>query len=93
MERRLNFLFETEMPSAETRPLFEQAARLGVGFYLGSSQLTVESGGRRRQRQLRKDDELAVYGMGLPHQIEHASQDLRAGLDARDPPYLGGPRR
>ncbi len=27
--------FEREMPSAETRPLFEAAAELGVGFYLG----------------------------------------------------------
>ena len=27
--------FETEMPGPETRPLFETAAELGVGFYLG----------------------------------------------------------
>ena len=32
--------FEREMPSDETRPLFEEAARLGVGFHLGYAELT-----------------------------------------------------
>ncbi len=32
--------FETEMPSAETQPLFDEAARLGVGFSLGFAELT-----------------------------------------------------
>jgi predicted amidohydrolase len=27
--------FETEMPGPETRPLFDEAAKLGIGFYLG----------------------------------------------------------
>ena len=34
--------FETEMPSEETRPLFDEAARLGVGFSLGYAELTEE---------------------------------------------------
>ncbi|HSM39135.1 MAG TPA: N-carbamoyl-D-amino-acid hydrolase [Afifellaceae bacterium] len=34
--------FETEMPSAETRPLFETAADLAIGFYLGYAELTDE---------------------------------------------------
>ena len=34
--------FETEMPSAETRPLFEAAAELGMGFYLGYAELTPD---------------------------------------------------
>ena len=37
--------FEREMPSAETRPLFDAAAALGVGFHLGYAELTPE--GRR----------------------------------------------
>jgi predicted amidohydrolase len=32
--------FETAMPSAETQPLFDEAKKLGVGFYLGYAELT-----------------------------------------------------
>jgi len=39
--------FEREMPGPETRPLFEEAARLGVGFCLGYAEL-IEEGGRTR---------------------------------------------
>ena len=50
MERdeEIDAFFETEMPSADTRPLFEEAARLAVGFYLGYAELTVEGGRKRR---------------------------------------------
>lgn len=41
----LDAWFETEMPSPVTRPLFEAAARLGVGFHLGYAERTPE--GRR----------------------------------------------
>ncbi|MDQ1431763.1 MAG: N-carbamoyl-D-amino-acid hydrolase [Actinomycetota bacterium] len=34
--------FEREMPNDETRPLFEEAARLGVGFHLGYAELTPD---------------------------------------------------
>jgi predicted amidohydrolase len=37
--------FETEMPSADTRPLFDTAMELGIGFHLGYAELTAE--GRR----------------------------------------------
>lgn len=37
--------YEREMPSAETRPLFDEARRLGVGFHLGYAELTP--GGER----------------------------------------------
>jgi N-carbamoyl-D-amino-acid hydrolase len=36
--------FEREMPGPETRPLFEAAKELGVGFYLGYAELTQEKG-------------------------------------------------
>src|SRR6266404_5794845 len=36
--------FEREMPNAETRPLFELAKELDVGFYLGYAELTQEKG-------------------------------------------------
>jgi predicted amidohydrolase len=47
-EEEIDAFFETEMPSSHTRPLFEQAARLGVGFYLGYAELTVEGGRKQR---------------------------------------------
>ena len=36
--------FEREMPNAETRPLFDLAKELGIGFYLGYAELTEEEG-------------------------------------------------
>jgi predicted amidohydrolase len=40
--------FERSMPSAATQPLFDQARRLGVGFYIGYAELTEEGGRLRR---------------------------------------------
>lgn len=34
--------YETEMPGPETKPLFDEAARLGVGFCLGFAELTPD---------------------------------------------------
>jgi N-carbamoyl-D-amino-acid hydrolase len=34
--------YETEMPSPATKPLFEEAATLGVGFFLGYAELTPD---------------------------------------------------
>ena len=36
--------FEREMPNEETRPLFEAACELGIGFYLGYAELAGEDG-------------------------------------------------
>src|SRR6516165_12697582 len=47
-EAELESFFEREMPSRETAPLFEAAARLGIGFYLGYCELTEEGGKKRR---------------------------------------------
>jgi predicted amidohydrolase len=43
-EAELDRFYEREMPGPETLPLFEEAKRLGVGFYLGYAELE----GRRR---------------------------------------------
>src|SRR5687768_14126456 len=37
--------FESTVPSPETRPLFDEAKKLGIGFYIGYAELTPE--GRR----------------------------------------------
>jgi predicted amidohydrolase len=43
-ENELNAFFEREMPGSETRPLFDEAARLGIGFSVGYGELTEEGG-------------------------------------------------
>jgi predicted amidohydrolase len=42
--------YETSMPSADTRPLFDGARRLGVGFSLGFAELTEPDGEGTRHR-------------------------------------------
>ena len=46
--------YETEMPSAETKPLFDEARRLSIGFCLGYAELTSE--GRRFNTQILVDE-------------------------------------
>ncbi|RBP13996.1 putative amidohydrolase [Roseiarcus fermentans] len=46
-QAEIDSFFETEMPSAATRPLFEAARELKVGFYLGYAELTTEAGATR----------------------------------------------
>jgi predicted amidohydrolase len=38
----LDACYEAEMPGADTKPLFDEAARLGVGFALGYAELTPD---------------------------------------------------
>ena len=40
--------FERSLPSAETQPLFDEAKKLGIGFYIGYAELTEEKGKLRR---------------------------------------------
>jgi predicted amidohydrolase len=40
--------FETQMPGPETAALFDEARRLGIGFYIGYAELAVEDGRKRR---------------------------------------------
>ena len=40
--------FEHVMPNAATRPLFDEAKRLGIGFHLGYAELCEEDGATRR---------------------------------------------
>jgi predicted amidohydrolase len=47
-QAEIDAFFEREMPGPETRPLFDGAARLGMGFCLGYAELTQEGGARRR---------------------------------------------
>ncbi|HKF60470.1 MAG TPA: N-carbamoyl-D-amino-acid hydrolase [Dongiaceae bacterium] len=47
-EAEIDSFYETEMPGPETRPLFEEAARLGIGFSLGYAELVIEGNRKRR---------------------------------------------
>jgi N-carbamoyl-D-amino-acid hydrolase len=47
-EAELESYYETEMPSPPTMPLFDEAKRHGVGFYLGYAELVME--GARKLR-------------------------------------------
>jgi predicted amidohydrolase len=43
----IDAFFESEMPNADTLPLFELARELEIGFYLGYAELTHENGAER----------------------------------------------
>src|SRR5579859_4079676 len=43
-QAEIDRFFEREMPGPETRPLFDLARDLGIGFYLGYGELTSEDG-------------------------------------------------
>ena len=47
-EAEIDSFYETEMPGPETRPLFDEAARLGIGFSLGYAELVIEGNRKRR---------------------------------------------
>lgn len=65
--------FETEMPNAPTRPLFEQARKLGIGFSLGYAELTPE--GHHYNTQILVERDGSVVGkyrkVHLPGHSEH----------------------
>jgi len=47
-EAELESWFEHEMPGPETKALFEEASKLGIGFYLGYAELVAEGGKKHR---------------------------------------------
>ena len=47
-EAELDSYYERDMPGPATQPLFDEAKKLGVGFYLGFAELVIEEGKKRR---------------------------------------------
>ena len=47
-QAEIDAFFEREMPGPETRPLFDEARRLGIGLCLGYAELVADGGGTRR---------------------------------------------
>lgn len=68
--------FEHEMPGPETRPLFDTARELGIGFYVGYAELAWESGRSRHfNTSILVDGSGKIVGkyrkMHLPGHHEH----------------------
>jgi len=47
-EAELDSFYETAMPGPVTKPLFDEAAKLGIGFSLGYAELVIEGNRKRR---------------------------------------------
>jgi len=47
-QQEIDSYFEREMPNSATAPLFDEAKRLGVGFYLGYAELATADGKTKR---------------------------------------------
>ena len=47
-EAELDSYYEPAMPGPETQVLFDEAKRLGIGFYLGYAELVIEGNRKRR---------------------------------------------
>ena len=72
-DEELNSFYETEMPGPETKRLFDEAARLGVGFSLGYAELTPD--GHRYNTTILVERDGSVVGhyrkVHLPGHEEH----------------------
>ncbi|HEY1328518.1 MAG TPA: N-carbamoyl-D-amino-acid hydrolase [Casimicrobiaceae bacterium] len=76
--------FERDMPNAATRPLFDEARKLDVGFYLGYAELTPE--GRRFNTSILVDrgDIVGRYRkVHLPGHAEHKPEAPFQHLEKR----------
>lgn len=69
----LDSFYETEMPGPDTKPLFDRAAELGVGFSLGYAEQTID--GHRYNTQILVERDGTIVGhyrkVHLPGHREH----------------------
>ena len=66
-QEEIDAWFETEMPSPATKPLFERAQSLGVGFSLGYAELTSEGHHCNTQVLVDGDGEIVAKVPQGPH--------------------------
>src|SRR5579885_2953373 len=63
-EAQIDAYFEREMPGPQTRPLFAEAQRLGLGFCLGYAELVEDASGKHRfNTAILVDAEGRIVGM------------------------------
>jgi predicted amidohydrolase len=84
----LESYFEAQMPGPATQPLFEAAAALGIGFYLGFAELARTSSGKRLfNSSILVDEHGAIVGkyrkIHLPGTVEYRPQDPFQNLEKR----------
>ena len=87
-QEEIDSFFEVEMPGKETQALFEEARRLGIGFYLGYAELAEEKGGLRRYNtSILVDGQGEIVGkyrkVHLPGHAEHEPQRPFQHLEKR----------
>ena len=87
-EAELDAWFEREMPGPETRALFDEARRLGIGFHLGYSELDFSSGRKRRfNTAILVDGRGSIVGkyrkIHLPGHPEHRPRAPYQNLEKR----------
>ncbi len=75
-QAEVDAFFEREMPGPETRPLFDLARELSIGFYLGYAELAVEDGvAHHYNTSILVDKSGAIVGryrkVHLPGHVEH----------------------
>jgi len=80
--------FEREMPNAPTQPLFDCARELGIGFYLGFAELTIEGGVMHRfNTSILVDQAGKILGkyrkVHLPGHAEHEPKRPFQNLEKR----------
>lgn len=77
-QEEIDAWFERAMPSKDTQPLFDEAKKLGIGFYLGYAELAEEHGRTRRfNTSILVDPSARIVGkyrkVHLPGHAEHES--------------------
>ena len=87
-QAEIDAFFETAMPSPATQPLFDEAARLEIGFYLGYAELTEEGGARHHYNaSVLVDAAGAIVGkyrkVHLPGHAEHLPEAPFQHLEKR----------
>ncbi len=81
-----NHYYETEMPGPETAQLFEEAANLGIGFYIGYAELSQANGeSHRYNTSILVDKAGSIVGkyrkVHLPGHADHRPELPYQGLE------------
>ncbi len=87
-EAEIDSWFERELPSPVTQPLFDEAARLRIGFHLGYAELAVEHGQKRRYNScvlVERDGRMVgkYRKIHLPGHVEHRPHNPFQNLEKR----------